>query len=137
MFLKNLRRTLLLLFVKFPHDGGGLFENCAIAFGKICKDFLPLFEIDIIGQFRRKQASFAEGNGERNLECTRNRRDGFRVWRVRAALDFIDGCPADSRVTGQVCLRPIPLDALFLHPFTEVFSAGHGSHFVICAVSFA
>jgi hypothetical protein len=126
-----------LLFVKFPHDGGGLFEDCAIALGKIRKDFLPLFEIDIVGQFRRKQASFSEGNSEWNLESTRNGRDGFGVWRVSAALDFIDGCSADSRITGKVCLRPIPLDALFLHPFTEVFSAGHGSHFVIRCVSFA
>lgn len=100
MFLKNLRRTLLLLFVKFPHDGGGLFEDCAIALGKICKDLFPLFKIDIVGQFRRKQASFSEGNRERNLERSRNGRDGFRGWRVRAALDFIDGCPADSSVTG-------------------------------------
>jgi len=136
MSLVDLRRTLLLLFIKFNHDCGCLFEYGAIAFRETRKNLFPIIELSFIGQFGRKQTSLTKSKCEWNSKCARNRGDCFRAWRVGSVFNLVYDRSAYSRVPSQISLRPIALLSLVLYPLTEVFSARHGHHFVIYGVSF-
>ena len=136
MPLEVLRGALLLLFVKFNHDCSRLFEYCAIAFREARKDFFPVIEFGYIGQFRRKQTGFTKSKCEWDSKCARDRGDCFRAWCVGSVFNFVYDRSAYSRVSSQISLRPISLLSFYLHPFTEVFSAGHEHHCVIYSVSF-